>query len=371
MAEPEGPKAAMSGPAFEAKLDELLEDYRHVVWQSFQLPFFSLMPTLVFLKHYLIAIFGIFVELILLPYTLIALLLRLFKVRWRIIAPFSKRFWFMLVYISRGEIYGSLVMRPVVRWLVKSHIARRLRVLGELVATSEHFPKETRVRLGEKISDAQARFPVRDLTDFFKDSLIPAIAFGAISFITDMVGGAEEKQAVKMVAYAVLALIAFYGASIVVAGFPIKRGLLLGREARRAAFPGGVKGQGLYGLEREIFSLFPVRPKEISLDFMFAIIAAAIGPAVAMAIAVGAFGEQVTRARQMQADYEARVQASEELARALPTRPVPPPLPPVQESMQTAAEQAAINVGTQMLTYLLSVALYFYIRIRRGVLKRN
>jgi len=29
------------GPEFEAKLDELLEDYRHVVWQSYQLPFFS------------------------------------------------------------------------------------------------------------------------------------------------------------------------------------------------------------------------------------------------------------------------------------------------------------------------------------------
>jgi hypothetical protein len=324
----------LSGPDFEAKLDELLEDYRHVVWQSYQLPFFSIMPSLIVIGQYFIAIFGIFVELILLPYTLIALFLRLFKVRWKIIAPFSKRFWYVLVYIGRGEIYGSVVMRPVVRWLVKSHIARRLRALGELVATSEHFTAESRKRLGAKITEAQARFPVRELTDFFKDSLIPALVFGSISFITDMVGGADEKRAVKLIAYGIIGLVAVYGISIVIAGFPTKRGLLLGREVKRAAFPGGVKGQGLYALEREIFSIFPVRPKEMSLDFMFAILASAIGPAIAIGIAASGISSDVV-------------------------------------SDPSSAEGAALNIGSQLLNYALTVAVYIFIRIRRGVLKRN
>jgi hypothetical protein len=325
---------AMGGPEFEAKLDELLEDYRHVVWQSYQLPFFSIMPTLIFLKHYFIAIFGLMLEMVILPYTLIALFLRLFKIRWKIIAPFSKRIWYVLVYTSRGEIYGSVVMRPVVRWLVKSHIARRLRILGELVSTSEHFPSETRIRLGAKIADAQARFPVRELTDFFKDSLIPALVFGSISFITDMVGGAEEKHLVKLAAYAIVGVIAFYGVSIVIAGFPTKRGLLLGREVKRAAFPGGVTGQGLYGLEREIFSIFPVRPKEMSLDVMFFILAATISPLMAIVASGPGIASQFA-------------------------------------SNLGLAGSEALDVATQIGNYVLLVAVYVFIRIRRGILKRN
>ncbi|HWA21581.1 MAG TPA: hypothetical protein VG735_04200 [Caulobacterales bacterium] len=324
----------MGGPEFETKLDELLEDYRHVVWQSYQLPFFSIMPTLIFLGQYFIAILGIFVELILLPYTLIALFLRLFKVRWRIIAPFSKRAWFLLVYISRGEFYGSIVMRPVVRWLAKSHIARRLRMLGELVATSEHFTAEARNRLGAKIAEAQARFPVRELTDFFKDSLIPALVFGSISFITDLVGGADEKRLVKLAAYAILGLIAIYGVSIVIAGFPTKRGLLLGREVKRAAFPGGIKGQGLYGLEREIFSIFPVRPKEMSLDVMFFIFAAGVSPVIAI----------VASAPGIMAQFASNL---------------------------GLAGSEAVDVAAQLGNYAFVVAVYVFIRIRRGVLKRN
>lgn len=324
----------MAGPEFEAKLEELLEDYRHVVWQSYQLPFFSIMPTLIFLGHYIVAILGIFLELIILPYTLIALFLRLFKIRWKIIAPFSKRVWFLLVYISRGEFYGSIVMRPVVRWLVKSHIARRLRMLGELVATSEHFPTETRKRLGAQIAEAQARFPVRELTDFFKDSLIPALVFGSISFITDLVGGADEKRLVKLAAYAILGLIALYGMSIVIAGFPTKRGLLLGRPINRAAFPGGVQRNGLYGLEREIFSIFPVRPKEISIDVMFFIAAAAVSPAIAIAASAPGIASQFA------------------------------------VNLGLAGSEA-VNVAAQLGNYALIVAIYIFIRIRRGILKRN
>jgi hypothetical protein len=324
----------MGGPEFEAKLDELLEDYRHVVWQSYQLPFFSIMPSLLFLGQYFIAIFGFFLELIILPYTLIALFLRLFKIRWKLILPFSSRLWYVLVYISRGEIYGSVVMRPVVRWLVKSHIARRLRILGELVATSEHFPTETRKRLGAKIAEAQVRFPVRELTDFFKDSLIPALVFGSISFITDMVGGADEKHLVKLAAYAIVGVVAFYGVSIVIAGFPTKRGLLLGRDVKRAAFPGGVKGQGLYGLEREIFSIFPVRPKEMSLDVMFFIVAATVSPAIAIAASAPGIVSQFAG------------------------------------NMGLAGSEA-VDVAAQMTNYVIALALYIFIRIRRGVLKRN
>jgi hypothetical protein len=330
----------MGGPEFEAKLDELLEDYRHVVWQSYQLPFFSIMPTLIVLWQYLIAVFGIFVDLILLPYTLVALFLRLFKVRWRIIAPFSKRLWYVLVYISRGEIYGSIVMRPVVRWLVKTHIARRLRTLGELIATSEHFPAETRARLGAKIAEAQARFPVRELNDFFKDSLVPALVLGAISFITDQVGDEEQKKVVTWVCYGVVALIGFYVISIVIAGFPTKRGLLLGREAKRAAFPGGVQGQGLYGLEREIFSIFPVRPKELSLDTSFFILTSAISPVLSLifaGVSVAQFGQ----------NYLATGSTTGE---------------PV--TMEEFANQ-------QIFSALFAVATYTYIRVRRGILKRN
>jgi hypothetical protein len=334
MAEAEAAAQAMGGPEFEAKLDELLEDYRHVVWQSYQLPFFSIMPSLLFLGQYFIAIFGFFLELIILPYTLIALFLRLFKIRWKLILPFSKRLWYVLVYISRGEIYGSVVMRPVVRWLVKSHIARRLRILGELVATSEHFPAETRKRLGAKIVEAQVRFPVRELTDFFKDSLIPALVFGSISFITDMVGGADEKHLVKLAAYAIVGVVAFYGVSIVIAGFPTKRGLLLGRDVKRAAFPGGVKGQGLYGLEREIFSIFPVRPKEMSLDVMFFIVAATVSPAIAIAASAPGIVSQFAG------------------------------------NMGLAGSEA-VDVAAQMTNYVIALALYIFIRIRRGVLKRN
>ncbi len=325
---------AMGGPEFEAKLDELLEDYRHVVWQSYQLPFFSIMPSLIFQGQYIIAILGIFVEAILLPYTLIALFLRLFKVRWKIIAPFSKRVWFTIVYVSRGEFYGSIVMRPVVRWLVKSHIARRLRILGELVTTSEHFPTETRKRLGAKIAEAQARFPVRELTDFFKDSLIPAVVFGSISFVTDLVGGADEKRLVKLAAYAILGMVVLYGVSIVIAGFPTKRGLLLGRDVKRAAFPGGVSGNGLYGLEREIFSIFPVRPKEMSVDVMFFIFAAAVSPAIAVVASAPGIASQFAA------------------------------------NMGLAGSEA-VDVAAQMGNYAVIVATYIYIRIRRGVLKRN
>lgn len=319
----------MAGPDFEAKLDELLEDYRHVVWQSYQLPFFSLMPSLIFFWQYLIAIAGLCLEAVLLPYTLLALFLRLFKVRWRLILPFSKRVWYGLVYISRGEIFGSLVMRPVVRWLVKSHITRRLRALGELIATSEAFTADARARLGAKIAEAQARFPVRELNDFFKDSLIPALAIGAISLATDMVGDEEQKRVLRIVGYVIIAVIAFYGASIVVAGFPTKRGLLLGRDVKHAAFPGGIGGSGLYALERELFATFPVRPKEISLDFMFSIVAASLTPVIAIVVAASEF-----------------------------------------TSVDAAAESAEA-VGAQVINYFVMIAIYIYMRVRRGMLKRN
>lgn len=322
------------GPEFEAKLDALLEDYRRVVWQSYQLPFFSLRPTLIFAWEYLIAIFGLVVDIVLLPYTLLALALRMAGVRWKIIAPFSRRLWYVLVYASRGEIFGSIVMRPVVRWLVKSHISRRLRSLGELIATSEQFTADARARLGTKIAEAQARFPVRELTDFFKDSLVPALAFGAISFATDLVGDEEQKRVLRLVGYAIIGIIAFYGASIVVAGFPVKRGLFLGRDVKGAPFPGGVDGTGLYGLEREIFSVFPVRPKEISLDFMFSIIASAVTPIFTLLASAATVAE------------EASLNAS-------------------------AAANEAIYLGTQMGTYVLITAVYVYMRIRRGILKRN
>lgn len=319
----------MAGPEFEAKLDELLEDYRHVVWQSFQLPFFSLRPTFIFFWHYLIAAFGFVLEVVLLPYTLLALVMRLFKVRWRLILPFSKRVWYMLVYISRGEIFGSIVMRPVVRWLVKSHITRRLRALGELIATSENFTADARARLGAKIAEAQARFPVRELNDFFKDSLIPALAIGAISLATDLVGDEEQKRVLRLVGYGVIAVVALYGASIVIAGFPTKRGLLLGRDLKHAAFPGGIKGNGLYALERELFSNFPVRPKEISLDFMFSIVSSSITPILAIVVAAS----DVT-------------------------------------SVDAAADSAEA-VGAQVINYVVVIAVYIYMRIRRGILKRN
>lgn len=319
----------MADAEFEAKLDELLEDYRHVVWQSFQLPFFSLMPTLIALWHYVIAIFGMVLEIVILPYTLLALAMRLFKVRWPLLLPFSKRVWYGLVYIGRGEIFGSIVMRPVVRWLVKSHITRRLRVLGELIATSENFNAEQRARLGAKIAEAQARFPVRELNDFFKDSLIPALAIGAISLATDLVGDEEQKRVLRLVGYGVIAFVAFYGASIVMAGFPTKRGLLLGRDLKHAAFPGGIKGSGLYALEREIFSSFPVRPKEASLDFMFSFVSSSITPILAIAVAAS----DVT-------------------------------------SVDAVADSAE-TVGAQVINYVAVIAVIIFMRVRRGMLKRH
>lgn len=319
----------MADPDFEPKLDELLEHYRRVVWQSYQLPFFSLTPTLIALWHYVIAIFGMVLELVILPYTLLALALRVFKVRWPLLLPFSKRVWYGLVYISRGEIFGSIVMRPVVRWLVKSHITRRLRVLGELIATSEHFSAEARARLGAKIAEAQARFPVRELNDFFKDSLVPALAIGAISLATDLVGDEEQKRVLRLVGYAVIAVIAFYGASIVMAGFPTKRGLLLGRDLKHAAFPGGVEGSGLYALERELFASFPVRPKEASLDFMFSFVSSSITPILAITIVAS------------------------------------------DMSSVDAVAESAEAVGAQVINYLVVIAVIVYMRIRRGMLKRN
>jgi hypothetical protein len=322
--------AAEVGPEFEDKLDELLEDYRHVVWQSYQLPFFSLRPSLIFIWEYLLCLFGLVVDVVLLPYTLLALALRRAGVRWRIIAPFSKRFWYALVYCSRGEIFASVVMRPVVRWLIKSHISRRLRSLGELIATSEQFTAEARARLGGKIAEAQARFPVRELNDFFKDSLIPALAIGAISLATDLVGDEEQKRVLRLVGYAVIGVIAFYGASIVLAGFPVKRGLLLGRDVKHAPFPGGIAGAGLYTLERELFAAFPVRPKEISLDFMFSIISSSITPIFLIATAVAE-----------------------------------------SDGNLNAIPGTAENVGAQIINYVLVIAVYVYMRIRRGMLGRN
>jgi hypothetical protein len=175
---------------------------------------------------------------------------------------------------------------------------------------------------------------VRELNDFFKDSLVPALAIGAISFATDLVGDEEQKRVLRLVGYAIIGVIAFYGASIVVAGFPVKRGLLLGRDVKSAPFPGGVQGNGLYGLEREIFSVFPVRPKEISLDFMFSIIASALTPIFAV------IGSAATVAE------EAGLNAS------------------------AAANQAAY-LGGQFGSYVLVTAIYIFMRIRRGILKRN
>jgi hypothetical protein len=237
--------------------------------------------------------------------------------------------WYGLVYISRGEIFGSIVMRPVVRWLVKSHITRRLRMLGELIATSEHFTSEARARLGAKIAEAQARFPVRELNDFFKDSLVPALAIGAISLATDLVGDEEQKRVLRLVGYAVIGVLAFYAASIVIAGFPTKRGLLLGRDLKRAAFPGGVAGNGLYGLERELFSSFPVRPKEMSLDFMFSIVSSSVTPVLAIVLAAS----EVT-------------------------------------SVDAAADSAE-TVGAQVINYVVAIAMIVFMRVRRGMLKRN
>jgi hypothetical protein len=319
--------------AFEAKLNELMEAYRDVVWKSYQLPFFSLWPMLIFLGQYLIALFGLAVDIILLPYTLLALLLRLFNIRWRIIAPFWKRASYALVYINRGEWMGTLVMRPVVRWLTKYHVARRLRGLGELIATSEAFSPAARDRLGETVAKAQARFPVRDLQDFFKDSLIPALVFGAISFATDLVGDEEQKRVLRLSLYAIVAVIAIYAVSIVVSGFPVKRGLFLGRDVKHAAFPGGVKGQGLYALEREVFAAFPVRPREISLDMIFFIFSAAISPVYTLALAgVGLMGAAAS------ADAE---------------------------------DAAASIVGQQVVQSAILIVVYVYMRIRRGMLKRN
>jgi hypothetical protein len=331
---PASEQAISAGPDFEAKLDELLDDYRHIVWQSYQLPFFSLRPTFIFLWHYLIALFGLVLELVILPYTLVALALRLAGAKLPLLIPFSKRVWYAIVYAWRGEIFGSIVMRPVVRWLVKSHVARRLRALSELIATSEQFSTEARARLGGKIAEAQARFPVRELSDFFKDSLIPALAFGAISFATDLVGDEEQKRVLRLVGYAVMAVIVFYGASTVVAGFPVKRGLFLGRDVKGSPFPGGVPGQGLYALERQIFSIFPVRPKEVSLDFGFAIIASALTPIFALVGSASEMAEQHS------------INAS-------------------------AATNEAIYLATQVGTYVLITAVYIVMRIRRGILKRN
>jgi hypothetical protein len=256
----------------EADVARLIGIYRTVTTESQRLPAFSLGPYFRFTLEVLIAYFGLFVEIVLIPYNLLVLVLRLFKVRWRYIIPFSKRVKYAAIWLWRGELGpGALVIRPMVRWQIKSHAYRRLTALSEAIYLAPNIADAERFRLIEHIDRERKYWQASDLTQLSVRGTLPTLALAGLTYAYNAIPDGEAKDAVLALAIVLGVVLSVFAVGFFIGSIPTKRGLFLGRPAKSAVWPGGVDGAGYYAEEREILEKFGVRLREFPLDFFVSV----------------------------------------------------------------------------------------------------
>jgi hypothetical protein len=255
----------------EADFARLMGIYRQIGAESERLSIFNMWPMFRVTLEYLIAYFGIFIEILLLPYTLIALLLRRFNVKAPILAPFTKRARYAATWLWRGELTpGVVIIRSLVRWQVKAHVERRLASLARATYLNTEIDDDARERLIERIDRERRWWDVPNLAQLSVRGTAPTVLIGGGTFAYNMIADKEAKDALLGVGI-VLGLFAVIAACGVFLGsLPIKRGLFLGRTAKLACYPGGVDGVGRYGEERELLQRLGVRMPEFPIDYFSA-----------------------------------------------------------------------------------------------------
>ncbi|MGE3866126.1 MAG: hypothetical protein AB7G04_04355 [Hyphomonadaceae bacterium] len=253
--------------ALEAQLVSLVDAYRRTLAEAAKLPMFSIWPSLVVVGYYLLVYPGFLIDVVLIPYNLAVLIARKFGAQWRFIAPATKRIKYAARYFWRGEVsFGAVIMRPAVRWLVRGHVANRLPKLAELLYLCPAFDEATRFRLLEWMERERRFWVVQDLTQVSLKGTVPTLVLAAGTYFWNQFEDGDAKNLLQVYAAIFGVVIGYFVITLFLGSFPTKRGLFLGRPAKRAWAPGGVKEPGLYAQEAALFKALGGRSREVPID---------------------------------------------------------------------------------------------------------
>lgn len=259
-------------PDAEGDFTRLIAVYRKIAAEAERLPVFSAWPLLRTTLEYLICYFGLILEFFILPYTLIALILRRFKINAPILAPGTKRLRYAALWLWRGELSpGVVVMRSLVRWQVRAHVERRLVALTQATYLNLALDDETRARLIERIDKERRWWHAPNLAQLSVRGTLPTLLAGAGAYVYNNVRLDQDTKDTLLALGIIFAVaIGMILIGVLLGSLPVKRGLFLGRPANRACYPGGVTGVGFYAEERALLERLGVRMREFPLDYFSA-----------------------------------------------------------------------------------------------------
>jgi hypothetical protein len=269
--------------AFVEATDKLIRLYRGVERNTLDLPWISVMPTLIYawaiLRFNFFLLFGIF---LILPTNLVILIRNLFPGHWRYRPFFLHHLYYVWLWVWRGEAPTTpgIFVRPLLNVFMKGHFQRRLRRLRIEILLSDEVRDATRSTLLARLDAALERWKSPQFAAIFYTVLLPTIASFPNWYkqLTEFLGLFEihmpasvavnfvSENMSTVVVHSLGAISLGYLFAIPITAFLAKRGLFLGADTRRICFPGRQGGCGVYSKEEEILGRVGLHEREAPID---------------------------------------------------------------------------------------------------------
>jgi len=276
--------------AFVRATDDLIGLYRGVERRTLDLPWLSVMPTLLLIwalvRFEFFFVVGVF---LIVPTNLVIFIRNFFPGHWRYRPFFLHHVYYAWLWIWRGEAptVPFVFIRPLLNVFMKAHFKRRLRRLRLEMQLRDGLADATRSALQARLDAALELWKSPRFAAVSYSLVLPGIASfpGWYKQFTDLLGSFGANIPTAAVADFASHHISNIGMqigfgyllAIPVSVFLAKRGLFIGRDPNRIWFPGGQEGSGFYSKEREILGSVGLHAREAPVDLWLLGITSVLG----------------------------------------------------------------------------------------------
>lgn len=259
---------------WETDLHELASLYSEIERRSLSISTFSFMPFVIYLWATIKFTLWFYLDiLIFIPMNLAIFIRNLFPGRWRY--RFFSGVYFKRVaqWIWSGEIpvVAMVAMRSITYAFLRMHFRNRLELIQRSIRIEENLPEEQEKKLLDVVDKMLLRWPPWKLPQLLLTYGLPILS-PIVGLYQLVLPGSPPVWTGFVILMSLSWALAF-----VASGFLIKRGLMLGGNARLAYFPGFLTGRGAYAIEEKILEDFGVARKEFPLGFVLSLLLIPVG----------------------------------------------------------------------------------------------
>ncbi len=259
---------------WEVALHELASLYSEIERRSLSISTFSFMPFAIYFWASTKFLLWFYLDvLIIIPMNLVIFVRNLFPGHWCYRSFSGKYFKLLAQWIWSGEmpIVAIVAMRPITYAFIRMHFHNRLELVRRSILIEENLPEEQEKKLVDIVDKMILRWPSWKLPQLLVTYGLPILS-PIVGLYQLVLPGPPPAWAGFVILMSLSWAIAF-----VASGFLIKRGLMLGGNARSAYFPGFISGRGAYAIEGRILKDFGVTRKEFPLGFALSLLLIPVG----------------------------------------------------------------------------------------------